>query len=211
MKVVNYKVDDSTQKMDKVVFMEHIKTVFQPKFNQFLENITDKFYEISQGGAKDNLKVVNELDHGINEVNEENDYEEPEVSRSSIEEESDVNDYESEEVSTEEKSEVGDTYVEESLENMEVTRSPEENQEVKRINQRILIINEKSRKLSAKIMKQRIEDMDDYDVRKEMKDMIDKMEEYKEIERNMEQVRVDSAGLDVKIQDLRGMRLEVTN
>ena len=82
MKVFNYKVDDSTQKMDKVAFMEHIKTVFQPKFNQFLENITDKFYEISQGGAKNNLKVVNELDHGINEVNEENDYEEPEVSRS---------------------------------------------------------------------------------------------------------------------------------
>ena len=100
MKVFNYKVDDSTQKMDKVVFMEHIKTVFQPKFNQFLENITDEIYQESQGGADDNLKVVNEFDHGINEVNEDNDDEE-----------------------------------------IEVSRSPEENQEVKRLNQRILIIN----------------------------------------------------------------------
>ena len=123
MKVFNYKVDDSTQKMED---------------------------EATKADVQGSI-----------------------LSDDKIEEKYDTDDYENEEVSTEAESEVDDTYVEESIGNMEVTRSPEENIEVKRINQRILIINEKSHELYDKILKQRVDNMDDYDVQKEMKDMLD--------------------------------------
>ena len=54
-----------------------------------------------------------------------------------------------------------------------------------------------------------VKDMDDYDVQVGLVRMRDKIEDYKEIERSMGQVLVDSEGLVVKSQDLDCMKADV--
>ena len=93
-----------------------------------------------------------------------------------------------------------------------VSRSKSDNIEVKRINQRISILLQKASKYHDKLISEKIvdEDMDNYDVQVGLVKIKDLIEDYKELERNMDQIIIDSVGL-VNEEKLDYMKSEIIN
>ena len=93
---------------------------------------------------------------------------------------------------------------------LEATRSKADNVEVKRLNERISILKEKSVKMLNKLKEEKeTEEMDDNEVREGLLKIKDSMKDYREIERNMEKIREESVGLDLNSEDLDNLKTEI--